>query len=360
MAALTVVVSHIFDENITGQLFADFRPLPGFGHHAVVIFFVLSGFVIAFSAEKAADLRSFLTTRIARLHSVVIPMLLIVPMIDAVGFALEPGLYGDAQAASVVNVLTSLSFTGQIWFADRTYLSNDPFWSIGYEAAYYGLFAAWFFLRGRARWIWLCAGALFVGPKILLLLPPWAAGALLYRHRDRLRVGPAPGVALLLGSVALYAIGLRYGVFGALNWSTARGWAALGSDHHLWRYSAFWPTDYAIALLVCLNMIGAMSVFRSGGVSLAGLARPAAWLADGSFALYLFHQPIMLAISAAIGDLRTTPDGAAIVLIGATVGAYLLAELSDRRRRAWQRLFDGLSSRLGGSRDVSVAVSGSR
>lgn len=65
-----------------------------FGHEAVIIFFVLSGYVIAFvAAEKESSLRTYGIARAARIYSVAIPAILLTAFVDYVGFQIFPEGY---------------------------------------------------------------------------------------------------------------------------------------------------------------------------------------------------------------------------------------------------------------------------
>lgn len=80
LAALAVFFSHSTDQSITGGFLVH---LGIFGDDAVVAFFVLSGYVIAFSAEHKHDtLGKYVIARLSRLWSVVVPALLLTAAID--------------------------------------------------------------------------------------------------------------------------------------------------------------------------------------------------------------------------------------------------------------------------------------
>lgn len=345
IASLAVVVSHALHIRFTGALFgADTHSAaPAMGHHAVIFFFVLSGLVIASSVDRVPDLRSYAEARLSRLFSVVVPMLLIVPLLDTIGRGFEAALYaGDEASPSLPTIVAALTFSGQFWFSNTAFLSNEPFWSISYEAAYYALFGVWYFRRGPARWLMLALLAAIVGPNILLLAPAWIAGVLLYRHRHRVAVTPAVGAVLMLASALAYVIGFDAGLFKALTWYGVAIFDRFGGGAAPWGFAAGWPCDYLVAALVVVHLIGAMALFRSDHVRLDRVEPLMAWLAGGSFALYLFHYPILMVVAAIQGASRFTPAGAALLFVSSVAGSYLLAEISDRRLRAWRRVF-GLS-----------------
>src|SRR5262249_48965390 len=70
----------------------------GFGHHAVVVFFVLSGFLIGSKvvrdvAEDKFDVRRYLTARVSRIHLVLVPALFLTLILDAIGRHLNSAIY---------------------------------------------------------------------------------------------------------------------------------------------------------------------------------------------------------------------------------------------------------------------------
>src|SRR5436309_9308252 len=89
-AALTVFVSHYSTGRISGGLFWQFDR----GRTAVLVFFVLSGFVIAWVTEtRERTLEEYGHSRVARLYSVIIPAFVLTAALDSVGKAIDPRLY---------------------------------------------------------------------------------------------------------------------------------------------------------------------------------------------------------------------------------------------------------------------------
>ncbi len=149
--------------------------LPGFisGHtgEAVAVFFVLSGFVIAFVAEeKEHSLRAYATARLSRLYSVCLIALLAGFVCDMITqrYGVVPITdHPFYDPAYLTNLPFALTFTNELWFSHRVFGSNEPYWSLGFEAAYYVIFAAFFYL-GRVRGAVI--GVLLMlafGPKIV-------------------------------------------------------------------------------------------------------------------------------------------------------------------------------------------------
>jgi peptidoglycan/LPS O-acetylase OafA/YrhL len=283
-AALAVVVAHfgyfrIFDD-------AQIARIPDFGREAVIAFFVLSGFVIAYSAEhKNLTAASYVAARAARLYSVVLPVLALSFVLAAV---VQDALHVPTDEAYELRrpwlyVPFHLAFLGDVWsFVERPPWLI-PYWSLDYEAWYYVLFGVFHFTRGRRRWLAASAVLAFVGPRLWLLLPVWLSGVALYRLQDRLAFGPAAARAGWLLSIVL---------IGLWGWFDPEPWLR-GVANGLWPFPGIRMgsadrvlADYAVMLLVLLNFACARQA-RFDAV--LRLARPIRFLAAHTFTLYLSH-----------------------------------------------------------------------
>ncbi len=158
LAALAVLAGHI-----RGLFFVDYeavhRPLAwlkltylvtAFGHQAVIVFFVLSGFFIgtsvaSMSAAGSWSWRRFALRRFTRLYVVLIPALVLTTVWDLLGIRLfgTAGIYGGNIHAlhltlpNVSNTLSPAIFVGNLAFLQdvlvSAYGSNNPLWSLSYE-----------------------------------------------------------------------------------------------------------------------------------------------------------------------------------------------------------------------------------
>ena len=126
-----------------------------FGHHAVIAFFVLSGFWISKSvAERHADGRwswsDYSIDRLSRLWVVLIPALMVGGALDALSLglarfpysALGPTILGGDFAIR----LTPTTFLGNVLFLQKLAVpmfgSNTALWSLANEFWYYLWFPA--------------------------------------------------------------------------------------------------------------------------------------------------------------------------------------------------------------------------
>jgi len=160
----------------------DFSTLPALiGHEAVIVFFVLSGYVIALTTErKDKTLRQYTIARLSRLYSVVIPSLVLTYTADCIGVAFNPHVYaGVPEDQIATRLLAAITYTSQIWFLDISIFSNTPYWSLPYEFWFYVLWGLYFYLDHVIRNILLSVVVLLIGPKILLYLPIWLLGVII-------------------------------------------------------------------------------------------------------------------------------------------------------------------------------------
>jgi peptidoglycan/LPS O-acetylase OafA/YrhL len=279
-AALTVFLSHYGAGRISGGLLWQ---LAGYGRTAVLVFFVLSGFVIAAVTEtREPNLEDYALSRAARLYSVILPAFLLTAALDGLGKAIDPTLYGPAWGHSMAHpalgYALSAVFLGESWILTLLPGQNVPFWSLNYEAWYYALFAAAFFLRGRVRPVAFGAAALIAGPKILLLFPIWLMGVAAWRWRAAV---PAQRGRLLIagglgGFAALEALGGQQ-----LFWHSDTQWLPPG-------YSAY---DYVVGATVAVVIAGLAKIRLP--MPSERVERAVHGLAGTSFGLYLLHYPLL-------------------------------------------------------------------
>lgn len=337
-AAIVVLVTHLAYTELSGGMLAPWRLL---GNDAVMVFFVLSGYVIAHVAATREDTpRDYMLSRLARLWSVALPALAVTMVLDRTGAMLSPldysvWWYQDAWPA--VRVLTALSFTNELWFLSIRPFSNGPYWSLGYEFWYYAIFAAWIFLKGARRaWVVL-ALCLLVGPKILLLFPIWLLGVWVYRRNQAGGVGLRVGAALFFGSLALYAL-FRWSGAPAMLLAETQGLLGKPVVDGMLRFSNEFAASYIIGPLVAAHFVGAFALSRHLERWTAPAAPFIRWLAQSTFTIYLVHYPVLRFIGAVSPYDRTSPLAVALVFATTLLACIGMAMVTERQKgplRAW-------------------------
>lgn len=191
--------------------------LPGFDHWqrwSIPFFFMLAGYF----AMRSLSLRSYgaladIVDRYVRLWYIVLPMLLVVPILDHVGFDLDPSLYylhakfvspSEGGPTDVVGflatVFNSLLYLNEIFLYNwlglgpalggtelggvRTF-SNDVYWFLCYLMPFTAMLAVMVNHKGPGKYVWLLLLAVFFGPPILMLSPLFFAGCFAYVIHQR-------------------------------------------------------------------------------------------------------------------------------------------------------------------------------
>lgn len=335
LAALAVVFSHY-------ALIAGIQnPLQAFstsGTQAVDVFFVLSGFVIAFVRDtKEVNRRTYGMSRLLRILTVAWPALALTAMLDAVGRHANPRLYDEVYQSGMSALLKSASFTGEIWNSHRYFGSDSPYWSLNFEAWYYVLFGILAYGKSNFRWIVAAAISCVIGPKILALLPIWLMGAGLYHLLKRMPVSSKMALVAAAAAVAMIIIYelAQTGALSPLISKLARSQQFTPFDFSKVRLSSI-AQDYFIAIAFSLSVIAYHGLSRHVSGTMLAMEKPIRFLAGGTFTLYLMHLPVLLCI-AAVSPLEKTSLGSALLLIGAAVvSCFGLAELFERRKNMWK------------------------
>jgi peptidoglycan/LPS O-acetylase OafA/YrhL len=314
--------------------------MTGAGHQAVVIFFVLSGYLISGSVFRLTQRgewswKLYLMHRIVRLWIVLIPALVLGALLDNVGVQLHlaPALYagqtGTHMLGDIPTLLHPTIFFGNLFFLQTILVpafgSNGPMWSLANEFWYYVLFPCAFLALRKGTSVGarivnilvflLCAW--FVGRDILRFFPLWLLGTLLAVVPD-----PRSSAAIRTLAAVLYFPLL----FFLAKTSTVQG---VLSDYIL-------GVATFVFLWLLLGAKGTAPV--NVGVHLARVG------ARFSYTLYLVHVPFLVLMTALIaGDARWQPDvrhllyGVAALLLA--IGyAYVVASLTEFRTdkvRGW-------------------------
>jgi len=335
-AASAVLLGHMEQDG----LYMRWLPLSWFSHEAVMIFFVMSGFIIYSSTVRSARTwADYAAARLSRVYSVALPA-----VVFSVGLGLLVGLSGEVDTQRLSNyrdfsawdVASSLMFLNEA-FANKAALSlNHPYWSLCYEVWYYVLFGLFLFLRGWQRGLCLVLGLLVAGPAVLALFPIWVIGALLAAHAD--------------GEGRLQAVWAWLAYFGSL--AVIVGVNVSGVDHAIRIYlhdhiPGFWRlgasqrlvTDYLIGLAVVLHILS-FSGLNPGFRRFFGLLAPLAkYLAGFSFTLYLFHRPMTQLAGYAFPNTAQSIAYSLAGMLAILLACLLISYGTERQLGAWRAFF---------------------
>lgn len=354
LAAATVMISHWRQ-----MLFVDYGQLHSHklllaapyvvsdaGHQAVIIFFVLSGYLIGSSVVRNVrrgswEWREYLFQRLTRLWIVLIPALLLCAAMDGIGMAshaaplLYHGQVGDHVMPDVAALHGVRDFFNNLFFlqltAGPTYGSDGPLWSLANEFWYYLMFpCALIALRRGTKWwlrvlhgVGLALMLVFLSPAIVKLFPVWLAGAALaFVKLPEIPRGVRPIVMAAYVPVFFF----------------------LAKTHSI----SGNPSDYLLTLATIPLMLSLLSYrTASGDGRWVRLARRSAGC---SYTLYLVHFPFLALMTALlVHDSRWQPTpGHIAVALGvlplAVAYAYGVASVTEFRTA---ELREFMRSRLG-------------
>jgi peptidoglycan/LPS O-acetylase OafA/YrhL len=261
------------------------------GHAAVVLFFILSGYVITYVAHRReVSIREFGISRFARIYSVAIPAILLTICVDilliSIGKTEEVPLYQFAAPWKYLPLF--LTFTTDFWFLQEPTFSDGGFWSLCYEVWYYVIFASVYYARGWQRW--MMAGFVFIliGPKLWALLFTWVMGSLVYVLHGRTHMNKRLARVVFVLTIVVFAAVLiedvNYGTVDHAVDQLSQGWIA----SHM-GYAQWFAGDTIVGACFAANVFAAKYAELDFG-PLSGAIRT---LASFSFTLYLAHGPLL-------------------------------------------------------------------
>ncbi len=279
LAAVWVVFYHFQDVLRAGGLPAGpLTRLIGHGHYAVDLFFLLSGYVIAYNyldvpglLERRACFR-FLVMRLARIYPAhLVGLLAVLPMVvvaRVLGYGLTEEGYG------LVTFLQHLTLT-QAWVPFMKLSWNYPAWSVSAEWFAYLCFPLLAVLLRRVRGVAAnvlllggCAGVVVFGffttpqapfGELLRVLATFPVGMALFHISRTLRPVPWLPRLVALASFAGLALALMLD----------------GVPHRLF-------------FVLFATLLWGLAGLRPGELS-ALCSRPLVWLGEISYSLYISH-----------------------------------------------------------------------
>ena len=331
-SALVVVLHHVCLGVLPGW------PLPFPGHHAVIVFFVLSGFFILHVAvTKESTIAVFAAARLSRILSVSIPALVVCLLLASVAIAVSASLhdplfatYGNF-ATAMWAVLVNAAFLGELWNLQIAPPFNPPYWSLNYEVWYYVVFAASYFSVQRWKLPLGATALLIAGLKIILLMPCWLVGVLIHGRVCGRPIDARLGWLLFAASSLAY---LPYFWFDipalirdAMDHVAPEFMGALGA-------SRSFVGDMILALLVGANIVGFAAISRNWRPVSPTLEKLIKWLANRTFSLYLFHIPAIAMILLLRPSNQTGPLTAGLALLAAITLPLGLAQVTELKRPA--------------------------
>ena len=323
-AALTVFLHHANWLHLDWGALAWFRR--DVGHSAVVIFFVLSGYVIAATLRPGKTAVDYGIKRASRIYSVAVPAVLLTMAIDF--GARHWGLPTPAPAYQLQRPLPyaglALLFGSDLWTLAEPVFSNEPFWSLDCEVWYYVAFGVMVFGRGVRRWAGLLLVLAIMGPKLWFLFPIWLGGVAVLWAQRRWTLEQGTAGAVAVGAVLVILALKAFHIEDPIN---AAG-AALAT--HLppmnLRFSQWFLGDWLLGVVTMALVFALRTVNVSYKRPLQRFISQGARL---SFGLYLMHFPLL----ELFGALLPGPLAVILALLAALSFAAVFEPQKDRLRR---------------------------
>ncbi|WP_344886302.1 acyltransferase [Nonomuraea antimicrobica] len=385
IGALAVVMEHLLPWFVPAL-----RPYWfSLGIYGILVFFLVSGYIIPASLERHGDVRAFWISRFFRLYPLYLAVIaLVLALAWWVPVRAEVPRDGSAVAAHATMLLDVVSVGGVA----------DTMWTLSYEMVFYLVVTALFLTRGHER-----SGLLamvFAGAAVVVGLV--ASGAVLrggwpaYVSCAVFAVGLAGVLLGRLRTVAACALGLM--AVASLLLTSRIPWLGMavlgvmfaGTAIHRWERGTggLWPVAVTAALVAIApaplwaveggwwwaqadvwitTMVLAGATF-AGGMALRGrrLPRLLVWFGLISYSLYLVHHPLLKYFVQLGGDLRLAALpyqlGTAALAVALVVGVsaltyrYVERPMQALGRRVSRRCRDG--GERGG--DARMAGQGTR
>lgn len=342
LAAFAVFFHHVFELQV---ITTDMRIT--YAREAVMVFFVLSGFVINFVAKtKEHELKAYTLSRLSRLYSVVLPALALTLILDSIGSSIAPILYDENAITNIfARLLISVFYLNHLWNLTVSPLSNGPFWSIAYEFWYYLIFASAFYFKGKKKYYYSLILIFIAGPKIILLFPCWLIGVATYniycKYAETWSAGKYifPLTLLAMYWVVVYGYPTQPYV-NMMRDSLIDGYFIMFSIKIFIGGQVNFLNDYLFCLLFALSIFTSNAFFRlfSEMPRFSHLIR---YLAGNTFSVYLYHVPLLLFFQALFYSRQDYPrmfELLSVILI--LIVVFILAKYTEAKKSFYSKIID--------------------
>jgi peptidoglycan/LPS O-acetylase OafA/YrhL len=338
-AAILVLLAHISHPAFTNGALL----LPDqIGYSSVMIFFVLSGYVITYVAcERESTLLDFSISRFSRVYSVVIPAIVLTASVDVLIINVTPFHHALELRSSIPNyqyagftkyLIMSVLFGNQAWGLRESLFSNSAYWSMCFEVYYYVLFATMFYFRGAPRIVLVTIALMFIGPAPLLRFDLWLLGAGTYLLHRHVSIEQSIARAIFVLTIAL----MLFDLCTDLNLQIDRyldsmtgGAASAG----IWRR---FVGDTLTGAIVAANLL----VAKYCGFKFGKIGPWFTYLGSISFTLYLMHVPLLRFFS---GYFDPRPIALLTLVLGS---AWLLSRWTEKQKDNGRANLRSLSARF--------------
>ncbi len=322
------------------------------GMYGVLVFFLVSGYIIPVSLERRGDVRAFWISRVFRLYPIYLLVAAAV-LVMAIWMPVREQVPRDLSSVSAhATMLLDVVHLGGL---------ADTMWTLSYEMVFYLVVTA-LFVGGAHRAsgtyavgfgaVAVVAGLLLTGPLLEGPWPAYVSGVLFFAGLACLISGRfQKAAAYVLGAMALVLL-----IFsGFVPWLGAAILAVMfaGTAIRRWEQGAggLWPVAAATVLVALAPVWSEQAGWwwvRPGPwfatMALAGATFAAAmalrerrlprflvWLGLVSYSIYLLHHPLLRLMHAVVGDVRDAGQVVQLSLSAAFVLVVLGLSLLTHR-----------------------------
>lgn len=356
LAAVVVAAAHLRAEMYPGLRTLDdpslwfqaFAFATGFAHQAVLVFFVISGWLVGGSLLQKMDQRGacidYAIDRVTRLWTVLIPTFVLTVVFGLASGLLHPGSVDFSPA----NEFSAVSFVGNLLGLQSVVLDefggNYALWSLANETWYYiafPLLVLLFTVRHPSTRIASLAGLALLGALLPVEIVMYFAIWLLGVAFSRIRIACSGWLrcAWLLPLLATSA------------------YFRLTADN-----DRFDRTTLGMDFLLSLMFLALLASLQFRATSTSALARPLArtgqFFAEFSFSLYVLHLPLIFLLQhllqTHLGLRQLSPEeplhfAIYLAMLGTLLfGAYLSYLLFESRTYRLRRVIKALAGRRTG------------
>jgi peptidoglycan/LPS O-acetylase OafA/YrhL len=339
IAALIVFLQHL-----SGFIGGWLWQFVGLGHEAVVLFFVLSGFVISYVTNgKENTAIEYTASRFARIYSVALPALILTIIFYYAGDFIDHeslSHINERQTDPILTIVTALFFIHQSWW-DITIFSNMPYWSLGYEVLYYVFFGVLCFSSGLQRMVLLAAIMAIMGPSVLLYLPVWLMGVVCQRMTSNVNISVFAACSLFFGSL-IFAIGLCFsGIQAHINEFIYR-YVGMSFVSVLNDSSKQFGSDYLLAIAMASNIFSYYFISMRAVLFNEFMVKTIRFSASYTFSLYLYHMPVLFLMAALFPYSKSPVLNIIACSLTTILMIVALGNVTEKKKSSFKKLFFAL------------------
>lgn len=291
LAAIEVAAAHlraifypgmrtIADPSLWYQGFAF---ITGFGHQAVLLFFVISGWLVGGSLldkwHQNSAIANYAVDRLTRLWTVLIPIFILSLLLSLSRGELDKGTIDYTSRGEFSTLTFAGNLIGLQLISVPAYGGNFALWSLSNESWYYLLFPLLVLMFRTDRRsvrimtaLTICTLAIALPPVLLLYFIIWLLGAV----ASRIQIDCSSAVRAIVIFIAIIA-------------SFYCRLKGLNDDISM---AAFIP-DLVLGLLLLLILCSLQDLATPTSPTFLRLARLGRFFAEFSFTLYLIHVPLI-------------------------------------------------------------------